>query len=133
VSKLPWSWVEERLVTARNYWLATASAEHGPHVRPVWCVWHDGALLFTSSPTSRKIRNLAADPRVAVHLELEREVVVLEGVVEAAEPDKGAVAAYAAKYGWRPPESQRWYLVRPAACYAAVEETYPASATRFAL
>jgi nitroimidazol reductase NimA-like FMN-containing flavoprotein (pyridoxamine 5'-phosphate oxidase superfamily) len=128
-----WAWVEERLRTCHNYWLATASPEHGPYVRPVWCLWGGGTLLFTASATSRKARDFTADPRVSVQLELVREVVVLDGDVEAAAPDAAAVAAYEQKYGWRPLAAQRWYRVRPRSCYAAIEETYPASAIRFDL
>jgi nitroimidazol reductase NimA-like FMN-containing flavoprotein (pyridoxamine 5'-phosphate oxidase superfamily) len=124
--------VEERLGSARNFWLAT-STDRGPYVRPVWCLWRDGTLLFTSSPTSRKARAIAADPRVSVHLELVREVVVLDGRVEETEPTAEAADAYAEKYGWRPPAGPRWYGMRPARCYAADEATYPESATVFTL
>jgi len=131
--KLPWEWVEERLRTTHNYWLATASAARGPHVRPVWCLWRDGGLLFTASPSSRKMRDLAGDPRATVHLELVREVVVLAGTVAETDPSPEAVDAYVAKYGRRPPAEQRWYVLHPTRCDAAVEDTYPESATRFAL
>lgn len=127
-----WEWVEERLASAWNFWLAT-STERGPYVRPVWCLWRNGMLLFTSSRTSRKARAIAADPRVSVHLELVREVVVLDGSAEETEPDPEAVDAYAAKYGWRPPPEQSWYLVRPVRCYAADEASYPESAALFRL
>jgi nitroimidazol reductase NimA-like FMN-containing flavoprotein (pyridoxamine 5'-phosphate oxidase superfamily) len=127
-----WAWVEERLGSAWNFWLAV-STDRGPYVRPVWCVWHDGALVFTSSPTSRKARAIAADPRVSIQLELVREVVVLEGDAMEEEPAPAALEAYAAKYGWLPPASQRWYVVRPARCYAADEATFPESAALFAL
>ena len=30
---LPWSWVQERLTTARNYWIATARPDGRPHDR----------------------------------------------------------------------------------------------------
>lgn len=59
-------------------------------------------------------------------------MVALEGVVEEASPISDEVDAYARKYGWRPPESQRWFVVRPRHAYAAVEETYPNGSTTFA-
>ena len=127
-----WEWVEDRLGSAWNFWLAVITPR-GPYVRPVWCVWHDGMLVFTSSPTSRKARAIAADPRVSVQLELVREVVVLEGVAVEATPAPSAIEAYAAKYAWLPPETQRWYVVRPSRCYAADEATYPESAALFGL
>jgi Pyridoxamine 5'-phosphate oxidase len=128
---LPWTWVEERLTGTWNFWLATFSPEHGPHTRPVWCLWCDAGLLFTCSPTSRKARDFLAEPRVSVHAELEREVVVVDGAVEDARPSDVEVGAYEAKYGWRPPEGQRWFVVRPRCAYASIEASYPAQATRF--
>lgn len=130
-AKLPWAWVEERLLDTWNYWLATASEARGPHVRPIWCVWWEGALLFTSSASSRKVRDLEADPRATIHLELVREVVVLEGRIAETSAGPAATAAYAAKYDWLPPAGQGWYSLRPGSVYAALEETYPASATHF--
>jgi len=132
-AKLPWAWVEERLLDTWNYWLATASEARGPHVRPIWCVWWDRGLLFTSSASSRKVRDLEADPRAAIHLELVREVVVVEGSVSETSADPAAAGAYAAKYAWLPPATQGWYVLRPTSVYAALEATYPASATRFKL
>jgi pyridoxine/pyridoxamine 5'-phosphate oxidase len=123
--------VAGRLAEARNFWLCTASPERGPYARPVWALWSDDGLLFTSSRTSRKARDFLADPRVTVHVELLREVVVLDGVVEETQPDESAVAAYGAKYGWTPPDSQQWFLVRPRRGYAAIESSYPEQATDF--
>jgi hypothetical protein len=133
MTKLPWEWVEERLAAAHNYWLATVEPGGRPYVRPVWCVWRGGALVFTASPTSRKVRNLLASPPVSVQLELVREVVVLEGDARPYEPGDDLLAAYVAKYGWQPPSSQAWYGVVPSSIYAADEATYPESSTRFAL
>jgi pyridoxine/pyridoxamine 5'-phosphate oxidase len=128
---LPWAWAEERLTGAWNFWLATATPQRGPHMRPIWALWCDDGLLFTTSPTSRKARDFLADRRVSVHAELEREVVVVDGTVEEASPKATDIDAYEAKYGWRPPESQRWFVVRPRRAYAAIEASYPARATSF--
>jgi PPOX class probable F420-dependent enzyme len=133
MTKLPWEWVEERLLATHNYWLATVERDARPYVRPVWCVWRDGVLVFTASPTSRKVRNLLANPRVSVHLELPREVVVVGGAAAAREPSEDLLAAYEAKYNWQPPGSQGWYAVVPESIYAADEATYPSSSTTFAL
>jgi pyridoxine/pyridoxamine 5'-phosphate oxidase len=130
-STLPWSWAAERLAAARNFWLATATAERGPHARPVWGVWCGAGLLFTTSPTSRKARDFDTDPRVSVHAELLREVVVVDGVVEQTSPPDADVDAYEAKYAWRPPESQRWYVVRPRRAYASHEDAHPEDATNY--
>lgn len=133
MTKLAWAWVEERLASTHNYWLATVEPGGRPYVRPVWCVWHGGVLVFTASPSSRKVRNLLASPPVSVQLELVREVVVVEGDAGPYEPGDDLLAAYVAKYDWRPPGSQAWYGVVPSTIYAADEATYPASSTTFAL
>ena len=49
-SLLPWSYVEERLRGAANYWLTTVGPDSLPHARSVDGVWVDGALCFGGSP-----------------------------------------------------------------------------------
>ena len=55
------------LFEAANYaHLATVLPDGGPHTVPVWAGLEDGKIAFLTSPDSRKARNLAADPRVAI-------------------------------------------------------------------
>lgn len=75
--RLPWSWAVERLVDAHTYWIATTRPDGRPHARPVWAVWIDGALSFSTG--SLAAGNLAANPAITVHLEVDPEVVILEG------------------------------------------------------
>jgi hypothetical protein len=128
---LPWSWAEERLGASRNYWIVTASSERGPHAMPVWGLWHEGGLVFSSGASSRKARNLAADSRVVVHLESGDEVVIVEGDAVQIEPTEQLLVEYAAKYQPVDAEIGRWYFVRPRRVYAFREPDYPQSATRF--
>lgn len=131
---LDWSWAEERLAASRNYWIVTAGADGRPHAAPVWGLWQDGAVVFGTSPHSRKGQNLAHDPRVVVHLESGDEVVILEGRAEAAELDVPIADGYEAKYGFRPDPaagSDGWYRLRPTEAYAWLERDYPSTATRF--
>jgi nitroimidazol reductase NimA-like FMN-containing flavoprotein (pyridoxamine 5'-phosphate oxidase superfamily) len=98
---LAWAWAEARLAAARNYWIASIAANGAPHARPVWGVWLDGRLYFSSG--SRIRANLARRPAVSVNLESGDECVILEG--EAAPLDDDALArrvaaAYDAKYHW---------------------------------
>ena len=52
---------------APNYvHIATLLPDGGPHSVPVWAGIEDGVIAFLTSPGSRKARNLAADPRVAI-------------------------------------------------------------------
>jgi PPOX class probable F420-dependent enzyme len=81
---LPWSWAEERLAAARNFWVTTLWPDGRPHLMPVWAVWDSETQLlwFTSSLPSRKVRNLAADPRCVAATEEANNPVVLEGIAE---------------------------------------------------
>jgi general stress protein 26 len=79
---LPWSWADEQLRASRHFWLATRWPDGRPHVMPVWAVWHQGALWFSSSNRSRKAQNLAADPRCVLTSEDPLNPVVVEGVAE---------------------------------------------------
>jgi hypothetical protein len=76
---LPWSYVEEHMTSAKNYWIATASPAGKPSATPVWGAWVAGKLYFDGSPETRRGKNIAANPKVVVHLESGDEVVILEG------------------------------------------------------
>lgn len=104
---LPWSWATERLITARNYWIATVRADGSPHTRPVWGVWLPTGFWFSTGSLAR--HNLAANPEISVHLEDGDEVLVIEGTatqVTAAADLQPMCDAYNPKYGWtiRPDE-----------------------------
>lgn len=75
--RLPWSWAEERLVAARNYWIATTRPDGRPHARPIWGVWLDGSLWFSTG--SLAVRNLAHNDAVTAHLESGDAAVIVEG------------------------------------------------------
>jgi nitroimidazol reductase NimA-like FMN-containing flavoprotein (pyridoxamine 5'-phosphate oxidase superfamily) len=134
---LPWSWAVERLSRARNYWIATADADRGPHAMPVWGIWLDGAFYFSTGGRSRKARNLAADSRCVVCPERADEAVVLEGEAqEVADPSRlrRFIDVYKAKYDWEVEPSQGpIYAVRPRVVFGFIEhaDDFPGSATRW--
>jgi general stress protein 26 len=80
--RIPWSYVEERLRDAGNYWLTTVRPDGTPHARPVDGVWVGGALCFGGAPDTRWSRNLQANPAVSVNLSSEAEAIILEGTAE---------------------------------------------------
>jgi hypothetical protein len=136
---LPWSWVSERLVRSRNYWIATARPDGRPHVMPVWGIWMDGALLFSTDRRTRKARNLAANPATVVNLESGDEAVILEGATREVN-DKKLVRRfddlYCAKYKWRPstiPGDVGVYRFRPRVVFAWREKDFNRSAARWQL
>src|SRR4051794_21455434 len=45
---LDWGWAEERLTRSRNYWVCTMREDGRPHAAPVWGIWLDDAVLFSS-------------------------------------------------------------------------------------
>ncbi|MDE0142086.1 MAG: pyridoxamine 5'-phosphate oxidase family protein [Caldilineaceae bacterium] len=77
---LTWAFVEQRMRTAVNYWIASAGGDGRPHAVPVWGAWLDDAFFFVG--TGRKVRNLRANPHAVVHLESGDEVVIVEGRFE---------------------------------------------------
>jgi len=98
---LSWPEVAARLAAARNYWLCTTTPAGAPHAAPVWGAVAGGTLYLYSERRTVKARNLAADPRVVVHLESGEDVVIVRGTAQ----DLGApadmpevVAALSAKY-----------------------------------
>ncbi len=142
---LPWSWVTYRLQAARNYWIGTVGADGGPHAMPVWGVWLDATLYFSTGRQTRKARNLARNPRVAVHLESGDEVVILEGEIQEIKDFSGLAHlddAYAAKYinpesgqGFRIiPEAGNdsgVYALQPQTAFAWTEAEFPKTASRW--
>ncbi len=131
---LAWAWAVERLEAARSYWIASASPTGKPHAMPVAGLWLDGAFVFGTSAESRKARDIASNPRVAVHLGSGDEVMVVEGGVDVITLDVRIADAYGVKYDHRPEPgagSGLWCRVEPRVAYAWLESDYPRTATRF--
>jgi hypothetical protein len=98
---IEWTDVLARLASARNYWLSTVGRNGGPHAVPVWGAALDGTLYLYSERRTAKARNLAADPRVVLHLESGDDVVIVHGALhDVGQPsDQPAVVrALAGKY-----------------------------------
>jgi hypothetical protein len=102
----------------------------------VWGAWVDGAFYFGTETTSRKARNLAANPAVVVHLESGDEAVILEGEATALPDDptlfKRIGDSYAERYdGYRPEDPAVMYVVRPRVALAWTERDFPTTPTRW--
>ena len=138
---LPWSHVSERMEKSLNYWISTVSPEGEPHATPVWGMWLDNTLYFDGSPQTRRGRNMAANPNVAIHLESGDDVVIFRGEVEQIngldrEFSTRLAAAYAAKYQAKgyAPTPDTWdagglYVVRPYVVFAWTN--FPKDTTRW--
>lgn len=132
---LPWSWAEERLRSSRNYWLSSVRPDGRPHAMPVWAVWLDGALYFSTARTSVKARNLLANPACVVTTEHGDEAVILEGsavVEEGPQLLKPVWDAYKAKYDWSL-DGESMFVLRPGVAFALIEsaEEFASAATRW--
>jgi PPOX class probable F420-dependent enzyme len=134
---LPWSWAVEQLEAARNYWVVTTRKDGRPHAAPVWGLWLDDAVWFSTSPQSQKGLNIARDPRVVIHLESGDDTVIVEGEVEVptdrAELER-FVGAYEKKYACRPElsdENQGIFVLRPQVAQTWRESDFPQTATRW--
>jgi PPOX class probable F420-dependent enzyme len=69
----------------------------------VWYLWDGAGALIYSQPDTPKLRNIASNPRVAVHLDTRDggdDVVILSGVARVAPelPPAHRVPDYIAKY-----------------------------------
>lgn len=142
---LPWSWAEERLAAAETYWVATTRPDFRPHVMPLWAAWHAGRLWLEGGAATRRARNLAREPSLAVAVHLPTDgAVIVEGTAErhlgVAPGLAAALEAAFAKYAV-PPRSYRvdpahWddpaggiWMVTPRVVFGW--SSFPADATRW--
>jgi hypothetical protein len=106
---LPWSHVDERMSEAMRYWVSSVDGEGRPHSMPVDGMWIDGRLYFGGSPTTKRHRNLGANPAACVHLEDAMNLVVLHGEARelrgrvSPELSKRIIEQSKEKYGFAPP------------------------------
>jgi len=71
--------------------VATASADGEPHAMPIWYLWRDGKIFFHTGPTSKKVRNLRANPRITVVVDTKQapyKAVVVEGTAKELPDDR---------------------------------------------
>jgi PPOX class probable F420-dependent enzyme len=93
---------EQRLREAPIIWLTTVNVAGQPQSSPVWFLWDGNTVLIYSRPGG-KVRNIAVNPKVALHLSdngTGGDIVTLEGtaaVIDGAPPaDRNAL--YLEKY-----------------------------------
>ena len=92
-----------RLETELVIWLTTVSPAGQPQTSAVWFLWQDGEFLVYSLAVTPRIRNIEANPRVALNLNSDStadDVVTIEGEarVDPAASLPSSVPAMIAKY-----------------------------------
>jgi PPOX class probable F420-dependent enzyme len=91
----------------REVWLTTQTLRGYPHLVPVWFVLDDaGAVWISTGASSAKVRNVRANPRVALGFPSDGNVsgdAVAHGTAEVltSAPDS-VLDRFEAKYTWRP-------------------------------
>jgi PPOX class probable F420-dependent enzyme len=95
--------VARRLRDEAVIWLTTVDADGTPQPSPVWFWWDGTTLLIYSQPNAPKMKNIAANPRVALHFDSDGaggDIVVLTGEAVRADPAPPItnVPAYLEKY-----------------------------------
>ena len=63
-------------------WLTTVTPEGQPQTFPIWFLWEDGEALIYSDRRAKRNGNIAANPRVSLHLNDDGsggDVVIVEG------------------------------------------------------
>ena len=96
---------EQRLRSERTIWLATVALDGAPDVRPVWFLWDGASFLLFSKPTAAKLRAIAANPDVCLHLDPDEwgeNVVIVTGKARIApeRPRADETPAFVEKYSW---------------------------------
>ena len=96
---------DKRLREEGIAWLVTVRADGTPQPSPVWFLWDGETILLYSQPGKQKLRNIARNPRVVLHLESDGrggDIVIVTGEARVAEeePPAYAVAEFVEKYGW---------------------------------
>jgi PPOX class probable F420-dependent enzyme len=96
--------VEIRLQTNLMAWLTTVTPAGRPDSVPVWFLFRDDdTILIYSQPGKIKLRNIDANPNVALGLDVTdigRDIIRIEGTAArvAGHPAADHVPEYAAKY-----------------------------------
>jgi Pyridoxamine 5'-phosphate oxidase len=119
---VPWPRVEEWISSARNYWLCSTRPDGRRHAKPVWALWVDDALVFSTHSRTVAGRNFAANPAISVHVDSAEQVAILEGTVERVR-DRELLRRISRleeeKYGWQMSEpdphdpNDAFYRLRP--------------------
>lgn len=137
---LPWSWAEQLLSDASIYWVASVGPGQRPHVTPIWGVWVDQAFWMEGGSSTRRFRNLAANPAAVVTIERGDDALILDGDAElVSDLDATLVARlleayskYVSTHGYQA-EAENWsagiWRVRPRKVLGW--SSFPADTTRW--
>lgn len=102
----PWFDARDSLDEARIFWLATVRPDGRPHVTPLFSVWVENTLYFSTGEGERKAKNLAGNTHCVIltgRNTIDGLNVIVEGeAVQITDEAKLRQVAkkYASKYNW---------------------------------
>jgi PPOX class probable F420-dependent enzyme len=114
---------DEKLREEIAVWLTTVTSDGQPQSTPVWFRWDGDTFLIYSQPNRPKLRNIAADPKVSLHLVGDTEgedIITFEGTaaLDPSAPPADQLGGYMEKYaylverfGWTQSDMARDYSV----------------------
>ncbi len=125
---------QQRFRDEQEIWITTVRSDGQPQASPVGFLWDGIRFLVLSEPDSQKVRNLRRNPKVALHLEIDRHaqddggVVTLEGTAGLDSDPIGEqeAAVYVKKYE----EAMRSATVAPAELFAEYSAVIRVQPTR---
>src|SRR5688572_7431828 len=90
------------LDSAEVAWLTTVTGSGQPQSSPVWFLWDGSSFWLRSQAAAGKVRNIQANPKVAIHLSDDGhggDVVTVDGTASLGEePPDGLLDRYLTKY-----------------------------------
>ncbi len=138
---LRWEWAAERLASSHDYWLSTVRPDSRPHAMPVWAVWMEDSVWFSSGGMSRKARNLAANPWAVITTDDPLEPVVVEGRALLVSPThehsaidrfaKALNSKYDTEYSLEFFLENACFRIAPACAYGLAESDFIGSPTKW--
>jgi len=95
--------VARRLEQEGILWLVTVRDDGLPQPSPVWFFWDGESFLIYSQPQKQKLRNIARNEKVALHLNSDESgsnIVIIDGkaAIDQGAPPSDQVPAYIEKY-----------------------------------
>ena len=95
---------ERRLREEMVAWLVTVRADGQPQPSPVWFLWDGGSFLLYSQPGKQKLRNIAGNALVSLHLDGDGrggDIVTVWGEARVSDDAPAdSVPEYVEKYSW---------------------------------
>jgi hypothetical protein len=99
----PWEEGQKQLAEAGDYWLTTINPNGHPHVMPLFGVWSEGHLYFTSNPDAQKAKNVEQNPHVVMATKGNTLDLIVEGEARRVSDEatlQRIADVYRQKYGW---------------------------------